>query len=700
MSGAGAPTRPPACIEDFLWYIHSVLVAVPGPLALDQLRDAYSKHLGHKCSIERFLVVGEAGLAVTLKRIPHVVTLFQNAEGAMCVKPTQAAEMTKQQLIEADMAYRKELIKKNAQAKAANASKAKAKATDGAASPVAGKASPAGAPAQLPPQPPPAKAATGEKRPAPDAAAGDASAAGADAKRAKVDGDNTLTRMLVQGVVRVLQNRQKAGKGPLPMDELEAEFKALWKVPFSLEQAQEKDPVTFLQKWPHKVEVYQEGGQHLVRLAGKAPGAASPGPAAAKKAGPGDGAATPTKSVASPPAPVTVSPAKATPPPKGPPPAAAAAASPAPKSAPPTATASSSAPSAKVGPPASIEDFLYYVHQVLEAHGGPLPLGQLKEAYAELLGHRFAIERFLVVGEQGVAVTLKRIPHIVTIINEKDGSVFLKASQPNGTTREGLVAADQAYRKQLAQRSAAAKSGSVAKAAPAASAPEQPAQPTAKAPPVPQAPPAPAAALDKDAQGNPDSKRPRTEDADTLARMLVQGITRVLQNRAKDNKGPLPIASLEEEFKALWKVPFSLQQAGETDAVVFLQKWPNKVEVITEGGQHLVQLAKKTSEKAKPAAQKAAPPIVKAPAAPVVEAPALQKAPPPSKAAVAASPPPLVPAPKAALTPAQANETVTSLAASPALADVRRQAAGMLQTIEDMVTQQRAVVAALAKLDP
>merc|ERR1712137_1300880 len=95
-----------------------------------------------------------------------------------------------------------------------------------------------------------------------------------------------------------------------------------------------------------------------------------------------------------------------------------------------------------------------------------------------------------------------------------------------------------------------------------------------------------------------EAKRPH-KDEDTLARMLVQGVVRVLQNRQKDGKGPLLVVNLEEEFKSLWKVPFNLQQAGEKDAAGFLQKWPHKVEVVKVGNQFSVQLPKKGSEKAK-----------------------------------------------------------------------------------------------------
>lgn len=222
---------------------------------------------------------------------------------------------------------------------------------------------------------------------------------------------------------------------------------------------------------------------------------------------------------------------------------------------------------------------------------------------------------------------------MVTVFQEGD-TLMLKAALPQGTTKESLVQADVAYRRQLQQKNLAAKAqaaqnaGSPAKvatspgAAPAATA----ASPPATAPPV--AEPAAAAAGTSTAKvpltekvaekraapadaPEAGAKRSRTEDADTLARMLVQGIVRILQNRQKANSGPLPINDLDEEFKALWKVPFNLQQAGETDAVSFLHKWPNKVEVFSDAsGRQLVQLAKKAAEKGKapPTATKAAAP--------------------------------------------------------------------------------------------
>jgi len=237
--------------------MHTVLVNTPGPLEIDLLGEAYSKRLGHKFAIERFLVVGEGGLAATLKRIPHIVTPYVE-NGVTCIKAAQDRSLTKHGLIEADQAYRRELAKKSAQAKAkgANGNAAKPRAV-----PKADEKPPGAAPSKTAPAVAPASPAVGEKRPA--EGGGDA------AKKAKVADSETLAKMLVQGVVRVLQNRAKAGKGPLPLSELETEFTQLWQVPFDLAQAGETDAAAFLQKWPNKVELIGEGSKRMVHLFSK-----------------------------------------------------------------------------------------------------------------------------------------------------------------------------------------------------------------------------------------------------------------------------------------------------------------------------------------------------------------------------------------------------------------------------------------------
>ena len=85
---------PPANLDDFLWNLHVALAAQPAPVPIAQLMDVYSKHLGHKCDIERFLDVGKDGLAATLSRYSHIVSA---AGSPTTIKATQAADMSRQQ---------------------------------------------------------------------------------------------------------------------------------------------------------------------------------------------------------------------------------------------------------------------------------------------------------------------------------------------------------------------------------------------------------------------------------------------------------------------------------------------------------------------------------------------------------------------------------------------------------------------------
>ncbi|CAL1143110.1 unnamed protein product, partial [Cladocopium goreaui] len=179
-----------------------------------------------------------------------------------------------------------------------------------------------------------------------------------------------------QGVVRILQNRQRANKGALPMSELENEFKELWKVPFNVKQANENDPVEFLRKWPSKVEIVPQGDSFLVQLAKKPVAKAAPEEPAA----------------AVPPAAV---------PPAAVPPAAV------PPAAEPAEAKNGPAKPPGQKPPQNIQDFLWNLHTLLHARGG-IPIAQLKDVYLTHFGHKCAIERFLVVAEGGLLATFKR----------------------------------------------------------------------------------------------------------------------------------------------------------------------------------------------------------------------------------------------------------------------------------------------------
>lgn len=535
--------------------------------------------------------------------------------------------------------------------------------------------------------------------------------AGGDVKRARLEDVDTLAKMLVQAVVRVLQNRSKAGKGPLPLQELEGEFRALWKVPFNLNQVGEQDAATFLQKWPSKVELCTEDGEQCIRLAKKTPAPSAKAdatkaseiqtapstrpttkvPSVAPAAEPT--VATASKSVAAKPASAPVAKVAAQ--------LYGAGAQPSATPGQPSVAKNGSLPKR---PPASLEDFLWNIHSVLEAQDGPLPLDSLKEAYSKHLGHRCAIERFLVVGEGGLAATLKRIPHVVTIIENEQGTM-LRTTQPAGTTKEGLVAADLAFRRQLvaSKESTGTPATSTAKEAVA----------EAKAP-------EPSAGQTSAGQKRP-TETPTSGEKETLSRMLVLGVVRVVQKRVREGKGPLPVSKLEEEFSALWKVPFNLTQAGETDVVSFLKKHENRILIVNDGGEFVVQLPKKASEKegAKaPTAVKAGvtatslePPPKVAGAlpsrgvAPVTE-PAVADVPNVSVAAGAAPEPvaPVVPeeAPVALLqaAPLQAALEGDELVEVPqSLSKMRLQASRVLAKMRIMMREQEALVEALAQFD-
>ncbi|CAE8707605.1 unnamed protein product [Polarella glacialis] len=95
------------------------------------------------------------------------------------------------------------------------------------------------------------------------------------------------------------------------------------------------------------------------------------------------------------------------------------------------------------------------------------------------------------------------------------------------------------------------------------------------------------------------AKAVRTLDMENVARFLVEGIVQVLQIRQKQGKAPLPVDQVASEFRACWTTPFILAQAGETDTVTFLRKWPTKIDVVQEQGEYVVQLAKPAGEKSK-----------------------------------------------------------------------------------------------------
>jgi len=333
-------------------------------------------------------------------------------------------------------------------------------------------------------------------------------------------------------------------------------------------------------------------------------------------------------------------------------------------------------------PATNIEEFLWNIHTALAAAEGPIELANLKDHYLKHHGHKCNIERFLVVGEGGLGATLRRIPHIVKISVES-GTPVVQATQPADIDRARLIEEDKKYRREIATRNAA-------KAA-AAGTSKAKAAPPSKAAPPPAEGKRPA-----ESESNAENKKPRNDaEVETLAKMLIQGVVRVLQNRAKTSKGALPLAELEHEFKELWKVPFNVKQAGETDVLGFLQKWPGKVELLaTESGSWTLQLAKKATTP--PTAAKTAPAKPPPKAAPE-EAPMAarnKRAGAPSQDMPANEP---VEVTTTAERPTEAQPPAVA-ALSQRLPELQRQADKILVGMKALIAQQEALVADVVKL--
>ncbi|HIJ51500.1 MAG TPA: hypothetical protein HPP54_10725, partial [Nitrospinae bacterium] len=97
------------------------------------------------------------------------------------------------------------------------------------------------------------------------------------------------------------------------------------------------------------------------------------------------------------------------------------------------------------------------------------------------------------------------------------------------------------------------------------------------------------------AADEPDATKANTTDMNTMRRMLVQGVVRVLQSRANELKGELLVSDLPYQFERLWKVQLNLQSAGYSDVQAFLKAWPNKIEVNSSPKGDVVILAKKSA---------------------------------------------------------------------------------------------------------
>ena len=77
-------------------------------------------------------------------------------------------------------------------------------------------------------------------------------------------GSDECTSVYVRGVARVLQKRAEAGQGPLPVCQVEAEFRSLYLLPFVTTDASYVE--LFLRRWPEEFCVFMHGDVPMVRL--------------------------------------------------------------------------------------------------------------------------------------------------------------------------------------------------------------------------------------------------------------------------------------------------------------------------------------------------------------------------------------------------------------------------------------------------
>ena len=108
------------------------------------------------------------------------------------------------------------------------------------------------------------------------------------------------------------------------------------------------------------------------------------------------------------------------------------------------------APCAATGrSPTCVEDLLWNIHCTLRYVDRPLSIHSLEVAYYGFHGHYCDIRRFLVVQNNDITATLRRVPHVVAVTTFKDGKVYVDIALLHDTDKEGLLAANREYRRRL-----------------------------------------------------------------------------------------------------------------------------------------------------------------------------------------------------------------------------------------------------------
>lgn len=247
-----------------------------------------------------------------------------------------------------------------------------------------------------------------------------------------------LKNYFFKGLLRVLHDRHISGALPIPISQIPQAFQERWKMVLDVTTVGSTDVADFFRQHPESVQLTeQKDGVILVNLSTKEKAKAE---RVAAKAGT---AAVEAKASA-----VEVSSSAASPVPDVKDARAQAKGAP----ARPALPVREGGPSR---PPSELKDFLWNLHVVLEVFtkhcGGPFPLKDLQQHYSHYMGHKLAVERFILLDTPstvGLSKCLQRIPHIVTV-KQAGGNFTVTHTQPAGTTHEKLLEADERYRKYL-----------------------------------------------------------------------------------------------------------------------------------------------------------------------------------------------------------------------------------------------------------
>ena len=80
-------------------------------------------------------------------------------------------------------------------------------------------------------------------------------------------------------------------------------------------------------------------------------------------------------------------------------------------------------------------------------------------------------------------------------------------------------------------------------------------------------------------------------DSEKCTKLLIQGLVKLLEARAREGLGPLPISALQEEYWKRWRVYFNPEAVGYRDAIHFVSLFPDRVDLGSQDGVAVITLA-------------------------------------------------------------------------------------------------------------